>query len=261
MRARLRVWWDLLMRRIFPDPAELDDDELVAAYEYPVGARWVRASMVTSLDGAAQGSDGRSGTLSSPGDKHVFEILRALTDVILVGAETARRERYRPAEPPSAYAARRTALGQRPAPPIAVVSRRLDLDPGGPLFSAAGEPTLVLTTDQSAPERRGVLAAVADVIVLGEHTVELPRAIDALVERGFTRVLCEGGPRLLGQLVADALLDDLCLTFAPVLRGGAAPRVLNGPPLPDVAMRLLHILEEDGNLITRWLRRTPATME
>jgi riboflavin biosynthesis pyrimidine reductase len=84
--------------------------------------------------------------------------------------------------------------------------------------------------------------------------VDLPRALDALTERGLNRVLCEGGPILLGQLVADGLLDDLCLTFAPLLLGGSADRALNGPPVPDIPMRLAHILEDDGNLITRWTR-------
>ena len=84
--------------------------------------------------------------------------------------------------------------------------------------------------------------------------MDLRQALDALAELGHNRVLCEGGPLLLGQLVADGLLDDLCLTFAPMLRGGGADRALNGPTVPDVPMRLIHVLEEDGNLITRWIR-------
>ncbi|MBD0292797.1 MAG: pyrimidine reductase family protein [Jiangellaceae bacterium] len=254
MRRRLRVWWDLPVRRIFPTPATVDDAALVAAYEYPVGGRWLRANMVASLDGAAQGSDGRSGTLASPGDKHVFQLLRAMADVILVGAGTARTERYGPALPWPDHAARRKALRQSPTPPIAVVSGRLALDPGGPLFSGVGEPTIVLTTERAPAVRRARIAAVADVLVLGEHQVDLASAVTALAGRGLTRMLCEGGPLLLGKLVAEGLVDELCLTFAPVLRGGSASRVLNGPPVPDVAMHLVHILEEDGNLITRWIR-------
>jgi riboflavin-specific deaminase-like protein len=254
MRARLRLWWDSSVQRIFPTPAQLERAELLAAYEYPAEVRWVRANMVTSLDGAAQGSNGRSGTLSSPGDKHVFAMLRALADVILVGAGTARKEGYGPDEPRPEYAAHRRSLGQRPTPPIAVISGRLDLDPDSPLFSGGGEPTLVLTTAASPPARRAELAKRADVLVVGEDRVDLPRAVDTLAERGLNRVLCEGGPLLLGQLVADGLLDDLCLTFAPILRGGSADRALNGPTVPDVPMRLIHVLEEDGNLLTRWIR-------
>ena len=56
----------------------------------------LRANMVASADGAAS-LDGRSGGLSGPGDRMVFTVLRSLADLILVGAGTARAERYRPA--------------------------------------------------------------------------------------------------------------------------------------------------------------------
>ncbi len=259
MRARLRVWWDSPVQQIFPTQGQLGPEELVGVYEYPADVRWLRANMVTSLDGAAQGWNGRSGTLSSPADKHVFAMLRGLADVILVGAGTARKEKYGPDEPRLEYAAHRRALGQRPTPPIAVVSGRLDLDPDGPLFSGVGEPTLVLTAEQSPPDRRAGLAERAEVIVVGDDQVDLHLALDALVQRGHNRVLCEGGPLLLGQLVAAGLLDDLCLTFAPLLRGGGADRALNGPAMPDVPMQLTHILEDGGTLITRWLRSSDGS--
>jgi riboflavin biosynthesis pyrimidine reductase len=242
------------VQQIFPTQRQLSDAELLAAYEYPADIRWLRANMVTSLDGAAQGRNGRSGTLSSPADKHVFAMLRALADLIVVGAGTARKERYGPDEPRPEYSAHRSALGQRLTPPIAVVSGRLDLDPDGPLFSGVGEPTIILTAEHSPPGRRALFAERAEVIVAGTDQVDLRQALDAIAELGHNRVLCEGGPLLLGQLVADGLLDDLCLTFAPMLRGGGADRALNGPTVPDVPMRLIHVLQEDGNLITRWIR-------
>jgi riboflavin biosynthesis pyrimidine reductase len=248
------------VQQIYPGPAQLDDAALIEAYAYPnhTGRPYVRANMVTSLDGAAQGTDGRSGTLSSPADKRVFALLRGLADVILVGAATARVEKYGPAEAGQAHAARRAGLRQRPAPPIAVVSRRLDLDPDGPLFDPGGERTIVLTASSAPPDRRAALAERADIVVAGEDGVELRLALDALASRGLRRVLCEGGPRLLAELVVDDLLDDLCLTFSPLLRGGDAPRALNGPPMPARRMRLAHVLEEDGTLLTRWLRPDPV---
>jgi riboflavin biosynthesis pyrimidine reductase len=248
------------VQQIYPGPTQLDDDALIEVYAYPDGdgRPYVRANMVTSLDGAAQGPDGRSGTLSSPADKRVFAMLRGLADVILVGAATARVEKYGPAEAQQAYAARRASLGQRPTPPIAVVSRRLDLDPDGPLFEPVGERTIVLTTATAPPDRREALTERADVVVAGETGVDLRLALDALARRNLRRVLCEGGPRLLGEIVVDGLLDDLCLTFSPLLRGGDAPRALNSPPMPPQRMRLAHVLEEDGTLLTRWLREAAA---
>ncbi|WP_205857441.1 dihydrofolate reductase family protein, partial [Phytoactinopolyspora endophytica] len=139
------------MRLIYPpqDPAErgagdLDDPEsLAAAYAYPESADgvWLRAMMVSSIDGAAQGPDGRSGTLSTPPDQKTLALLRALADVVLVGAGTARAEHYGPVEPHTDYARLRERAGQPPAAPMAVVSRRLELHPSSPLFTHAQEMT------------------------------------------------------------------------------------------------------------------------
>ena len=89
------------MRQIFPGGNTLTDRRLAALYAYPEvppSGRWLRANMVTSLDGAAA-LNGRSGGLSGEGDRQVFALLRALADVIVVGAGTARAERYEPIKP------------------------------------------------------------------------------------------------------------------------------------------------------------------
>src|SRR5262245_52892255 len=73
----------------------LGPDELLRLYAYPASLEspWIRANFVTSIDGAAT-VDGRSGALGGPADHAVFEILRDLADVVLVGAGTARQENY-----------------------------------------------------------------------------------------------------------------------------------------------------------------------
>src|SRR5262249_62330020 len=112
--------------------------------------------MVTSLDGAAA-LGGRTGGLSGDADRQVFAMLRALADVILVGAETARVEGYRPVKPRT-EGARWAWLraGRVPSPPIAVVTRRLDLALDSPLLAAspAHAKTIVITTEAAPPERR-----------------------------------------------------------------------------------------------------------
>lgn len=224
------------MRRLLPEPA--DDVDLASAYAYPPGAtRWLRANMVTSADGAAAAHDGLSGALSSPADRAVFHLLRDLADVVVVGAGTVRAEGYRPARLP-----------------IAVVSGRLDLDLAGPLFTEAEHRTVVLTTASVPAERLAAARAAADVVVCGVDRVDPLLAVAALAERGHRRLLCEGGPRLLGQVAAAGLLDELCLTVAPLLASGEAPRVLFGPPLqPSAPLRLAHLLEEDGTLFARYV--------
>ncbi len=236
-------------------PSCQDTPDLAALYAYPDG-RWLRANMVSSADGAAV-LDGASAGLSSDTDRQVFALLRTLSDVILVGAATARAERYKPARPPALW--RDLRDGRAPTPPIAVVSRRLDLDPAGPLIADAPlhARTIVITTTRAPGDRREELARHADVIVAGDETVDLKAAVGALADRGHRRLLAEGGPHLLGQLVEADLMDELCLTIGPLMAGPGASRIVAGAlPAPQpLPLTLVHVLEDDGFLLCRYTRR------
>jgi riboflavin biosynthesis pyrimidine reductase len=242
-------------------PATLD--VLAGLYAYPDAAAlaerpWVRANMVSSADGAAW-LDGRAGGLSGAADRMVFSVLRSLADVILVGAGTARAERYRPVRDFEGLPLLRA--GRSATPPIAVVSRALDLDLDGPLLAAplpGRAQTIVLTTEAAPPDRRAAAARHAEVIVTGEDLVTAAAAVSALASRGLTRILAEGGPTLLGFIAAGRLLDELCLTYSPMLVGGDAGRIVvttAGPPGPAVVtgLSLAHVLEDDGHLLCRYL--------
>ncbi len=239
------------MRRLDAASAELDDPGLARLYAYP-DQRWLRANMVASADGAGF-LEGLSAGLSSAPDRRLFGLLRALCDVVLVGAGTARAEGYRPARRRPELAALRA--GRTPAPPIAVVSRSLDLDFGARLFGQAppGARTIVVTCEASPAGRRAAAAGVADVIVAGEAVVDLEGALTALGERGLRHVLCEGGPRLLGDIAAAGLLDELCLTVSPLLAGPGPTRIIAGEGFPAAAMTLAHVLRADGFLFCRYL--------
>ncbi|HEX2074315.1 MAG TPA: dihydrofolate reductase family protein [Geodermatophilus sp.] len=239
------------MRRLLPDPAELDDDGLVEAYRLPAG-RSLRVNFITSLDGAIA-IEGRSGGLGSPGDKRVFRLLRALSDVVLVGHGTASAEGYRPMVADSAVGALRTSLGRPPTAPIAVVSRHASLSPRVRL---AGGDTILVTCAAADPERRAALAAAGvTVLVSGDDDVDLPTALDALADRGLEQVICEGGPALFSAALAAGVVDELDLSIAPALVGGG-PRLLGGDTAPGVVRpRLLQVLGEDGVLFTRYAVR------
>ncbi|MDC0770955.1 pyrimidine reductase family protein [Streptomyces sp. HD] len=235
--------------------------ELAVAYAYPRPGPdgrqpWLRANMVSTLDGAAQ-HDGRSQPISSAADMRIFGTLRALADVVIVGAETVRQEGYRPARARAEFAQARQAAGQEPAPAIAVVSASLDLDYGLPLFTSPSVPTLVLTGAAAAPDRIAAAEkAGARVVVAGDGVgVDPARAVRALAELGHTRLLTEGGPRLLGQLVAAGVLDELCLTISPMLTAGDAQRIAGGPSVAvPKRFGLASLLEEDGFLFGRYRR-------
>jgi riboflavin biosynthesis pyrimidine reductase len=224
------------MRRLFPDPA--DDVDVAVAYAHPPGV--VRANMVASADGAAT-FDSRSGGLSSTADHQLFLTLRKLCDVIVVGASTVRVEGYGPARGDGAA-------------PIAVVSGSLDLDPESRFFAEAVARPLVLTTEEADADKIAALSTVADVVKAGTVRVDLGSALDQLAERGLTKVLTEGGPALLAELIAVDRLDELCLTAAPLLTLGHSKRITDGPPLRDATrLDVMHVLVDDeGSLFLRY---------
>jgi riboflavin biosynthesis pyrimidine reductase len=249
-----RPCWDGGVHLLLPTPgppaAELDDDRLAELYAYPpdLAAPYVRVNFVASVDGAAW-VDGRSRALGSPADRRVFRLLRELAEVVLVGAGTVRAEDYR--------GARRPTRGRDTPPPIAVVTASADLDPASRLFADTTVAPIVLTLASAPEERRERLAAAgADVVVLERLTPDLLLA--ELASRGLCRVLCEGGPRLFGELVAADAVDELCLTVAPLLAAGPAPRIahcVSGPP--PRALELAGALHEDGNILLRYRRKEP----
>jgi riboflavin biosynthesis pyrimidine reductase len=221
----------------------------------------VRANLVVSLDGVVA-LDGVSADLGGPADAEVFATLRALTDVVVVAAATARAEQYGPAWLAADRRDRRGQRGQPPIPAIAVVSGRADLDPGSRLFTERrdGQPPpprpYVFTTEAAPVERVDALREVATVVTLGRDRVDLRALVARLVDDGLGRVLCEGGPGLLTQLLTAGLVDDLCLTYSPLL-AGPGQRTLAGDPdghpyKPPVRVRLAQVLEGDGVLLTRW---------
>ena len=238
---------------IFPSGGdELDLMALADAYAYP-RERWLRANFVTSADGAAY-LDGRSGGLSSAGDMRVFGLLRVLADVVLVGAGTARTEEYKPARRRPSLASLRE--GRPETATIALVTRTLGLNLASPLFTETPPDarTIVITCAASDAELRTEAAKVADLIVAGEETVDLSQALAELNDRDLGRVLCEGGPHLLGDLSAAGLLDELCLSFSPTLAGPGAGRIIAGQPSDARGMKLAHVLAgDDSFLFLRYL--------
>jgi riboflavin biosynthesis pyrimidine reductase len=250
------------VRQIHP-PAAGPEPDLARLYAYPGGsAAWLRANMVTSADGAAV-LNGLSGGLAGAADRQVFALLRALADVILVGARTARAEAYRPARVAGRWSGLRA--GRPPAPPIAVITRSLDLGPAGALLTDAPghSRTIVIAASSSPADRRAAVARDAELIIAGEEHVDLPAAIGALAAMGHRRILTEGGPHLLGQLAGAGLLDELCLTVSPLLVGNGGGRIIQGAgPLADSGradlgrLSLAHVLEDEGYLLCRYVRFT-----
>lgn len=239
----------------------LSDGQLHGLYAYPAGERpWLRVNFVSTLDGAAT-AEGKSGPLGGPGDRRVFDTLRNLADVILVGAGTVRTEGYGGARISAAQQLARTQRGQAPVPPIAVVTGSGRLDPGLRIFTEAQVPTIVFTSAAAADaDLEAMTTAGALVIVVGAERVDLPTALASLAGLGLPRVLCEGGPSLFGELAELDAVDELCLTLSPLLAAGDAPRIAASATGVLRAMTPAHLLLDDsGVLLGRWVRDRSTT--
>lgn len=254
------------MRQLLPEYiAEVDPVDLYTAdVRTRINDRpWVVVNMITSIDGATA-VDGRSGALGGPADKAVFRALREVPDVILVGAATVRTEGYGPVQLGAEARERRRNLGRSEVPRLAIVSGSLELDPDSPMFAEAERPPLVLTSAHADPARRVRLESVAEVHSVGTSRVSMTEALSLLGHLGVTCVLCEGGPTLNAQLLAQDLVDEWCQTTSPMLVGGESSRAAVGPEarvnsdpqgfgLPH--LHLDRLLQADGMLLARYLRQ------
>jgi riboflavin biosynthesis pyrimidine reductase len=216
-----------------PLDAEVDDDRLRTLYA-PPRTPWLRVNMVSTVDGAATGASGLTGSINNPADKRVFHLLRSTSDAIVVGAGTARAEGYGPAVAPLVLVSR---AGEVPAKLRGSAQGRVLL------ATCAASPGL--------PESRRLLGA-ENVLVAGEESVDLGMLRNELAGRGLRNLLGEGGPQLLGALLAARVVDELCVTVVPQAVAGTHLRITDGAGV-DVPLELTTLLEEDGTLIGRWL--------
>ncbi|APX31585.1 pyrimidine reductase [Brachybacterium sp. P6-10-X1] len=246
----------LLLRdgALLPAPRPLGDGteaartiaDLYALPALPAGSVHVRAMMNTTLDGAVHGADGTSGPLRNPDDSLVFGVLRALTDVVLVGAGTVRVEDY------SSVRGREDLLepsrrpGGAPSPALAVWSNSGALPPA--LDRRGG---LLLIASPDAASDAGRRAGVHPEQVIPAATPAA--AIQGLAARGLRAIQAEGGPSTLGQLAAAGLLDELCLSATHRTVGGPSPRVLHGPE-HDQGWEQMSLLVGEHATIARYRR-------
>ena len=239
--------------QLWPDPMDdLGDDELLADLAQPAGP-WLRVNFVSSVDGAAT-TAGVSGGLGDASDKRLFELLRRVSDAVLVGAGTVRAEGYVGLRVSDESARWREKRGLPAHPVFAIVSGSLDLDPASPIFTDAPVRPVVIVTGRAGAEQRARFSALADVIVAGESTLDVPLALAALRDRGLQHVLNEGGPSLFGALIAADAVDELCLTVSARLEAGDAPRIAHGPLEAPAGLALERVLRHNSTLLLRYTR-------
>ncbi|MEC4763991.1 pyrimidine reductase family protein [Mycobacterium sherrisii] len=226
-------------------------DELASFYAEP--PEGVRANMIYSADGAAA-FGGRTGPLSSQTDRELLRILRGFADVVLVGAATARAENYGPVQLSDSQHAARRRGGKLKPPPVAVISRTAELPTR--LVSDPSQPPLLVTSAETAARHDRTGNPRCGVLVAGERSVDVATAVALLRSHGLSRVLCEGGPTLLDELVAADAVQEVCVTLAPKL---AASQPIGHRQQPSslalpATLRLEHALVHDDYLFLKYCR-------
>ena len=214
----------------------------------PAGRPYLGLNMVASLDGQAT-LDWRTRGLSSDVDRRLFHHLRTQADAVMVGAGTAREERYGRMTKNDELRRKRTNEGLVSDALAVVVSGRLDLPPDLPLLNDPDQRVVIATgSEEELPGLQGDVeyARVGD---------DLPRLLAYLHEKHAVRsVLCEGGPTLNSFLFAAHLVDELFLSLSPKIVGGAAAlTIVAGRELVEPReAQLISVAEAEGELFTRW---------
>jgi riboflavin-specific deaminase-like protein len=243
------------VRRLLPDPGPTTVEEQLDGYrpwEQPHDERpFVAVNFAATVDGRATIA-GVSGPIGSSTDTEMLARLRTRFDAVMIGAGTMRAERYGRLIGDQEQRKRRERIGLPHDPLMVIVSGRLDLPWDAPLFTDGGGRVLIFTASEAEPPE----TATSVRVVRHEGFVDIAAALRHLrQERGIRALLCEGGPGLHAELEAGAMVDDLFLTIAPKLAGGAAPRIVEGE-LPAVAeLELAWLLEHESELFARYRRR------
>lgn len=214
------------------DP-DLTDVDLDALYAHP--GPLVRLGMVATVDGAATGPDGVSGSISTDADHRVFAAVRRAGDAVLVGGGTTAAEGYRAGDVP-----------------LVVVSRRGELPEG---LAGEGRQRVVLATCADSGREEA-----EDVWVCGTAEVDLAAVVERARSAFGPHLVCEGGPHVAADLAEAGLVDEVALSWTPQMLGGGAqdhPRILDGAAL-DLTLSPVHLLEDDGTLLGLWQVERPT---
>jgi riboflavin-specific deaminase-like protein len=218
---------DRPIRRLLPDYAETTIADEVATLDFNAHALPDRPYVVTNfaltLDGHATLA-GRSGPIGSESDTAMLVGLRTRVDAVMIGAGTMRAERYGRVVGDPAKRQQRERAGLPHDPLMVIISGSLDLPWDAPLFTEGHGRVLIATqAEEDPPETETSVRILRQAE--GGDLADVLRYLRE--ERGVRSLLCEGGPRIHGQLVAGSLVDELFVTVAAKIGGGVGPGLIS----------------------------------
>lgn len=220
---------------------------------------FVQINVATTADGKIDTFERQGAGISSPADKQRVLRLRAEADAVMVGGHTLLAEDPNLTVKTAQLRAERVSKGlpENPIKVGVITQAYLNLD--GDFMTCGPARRLIFTTTRTAPAQVELLQSRgAEVYILGENQVNLPRALEILCSLGVQRLLVEGGATLNFELLKAGLVDELTIYQAPKIFGGqAAPTLAGGNGLTaSAALQLqlldVHVLDDDGGVLLRY---------
>ncbi len=170
-------------------------------------------SYVMSLDGKIGDIKRGFYNFSSRKDREKLFFLRAMADVVVVGANTVRKEDP-PFEVKKEYLKLRRELGKRDSLDVAIVSNSMNLDSKLRVFSEDGKKVFIFTTNSEEK----IYGKNVEVVRFSE--INGSKIADFLKGEGYSDILVEGGGEVNSLFLRDGLVDKIYTTISPIVLGG-----------------------------------------
>ena len=189
---------------------------------------FVVATFAMTVDGKTTTRNFTPVDFTSREDKlHLFR-QRALADAVLIGHTSLKRDNVRLGIPPELQEARRKRE-QTLAPIRVIVSDKGKIDNRLNIFQSDISPIIIFSTRRMPQKYKQALQKVATLHLSNAQDVDLAAMLRTLRDKYEVRtVACEGGPTLFRSMLERGLIDQLSLTIAPYVFGGADAPTLTG---------------------------------
>jgi 2,5-diamino-6-(ribosylamino)-4(3H)-pyrimidinone 5'-phosphate reductase len=217
---------------------------------------FVRINMAMSADGKITSTLKEPARFTSAYDRHHMDVLRAQADALVVGAETVRIDNPFLHVRDAALYAQRNASGK---PPLikTIVTQSGNLPTSLRVFAEKNPgQTVVAVPSQAAATCHKFLGAYSDIWVCGETQVSALALLQRLHAVGVQHVLLEGGSMLNALFFQEHCVDEICLTLAPCVLGGAhAPTWVAGegwPMAQRLPLKLLSVKQVEDEIYCQY---------
>jgi riboflavin-specific deaminase-like protein len=190
---------------------------------------FVAATFAMTIDGKITTRNFSPVDFTSREDKlHLFR-QRAMADAVLVGHSTLKQDNVRLGLPQAALREARVKRGQTSYPIRVIVSNEGKIDNRLNIFQSEISPVIIFSTKQMPAKYQQALREKATLHLTRAQHVDLRDMLRTLRDKYKIRTIaCEGGPTLFRALLERGLIDQLNLTIAPYLFGGAKAPTLTG---------------------------------